>query len=201
MDPATIFDSDLYTWVLIPLLIFAARVFDVSLGTLRFIFVTRGQRYLAPVVGFFEVIIWLLAIGQIMQNLDNVLCYIAYGAGFAAGTFVGMWIENRLSIGLVAVRIITRFDAARLISYLRNEEGYGVTVVDAQGRDKKTKLIFTIIKRQDLKDVGRIIRKFNPHAFYSIEDIREVSEGRFPRTRSRWKLYLRRRIRPHRKGK
>jgi len=172
-------NSAIYTWFILPLLIFLARILDVSLGTIRFIFVSKGVRHLASLIGFFEVLIWLLAIGQIMKNLNNVACYIAYGGGFALGTFLGILIEEKLSIGMVAIRIITRKDASELIQFLQ-AKNYGITCIDAEGAQGQVKVIFMIIRRQNLKNVIEIIKRFNPNAFYSIEDIRFVSEGVFP---------------------
>ena len=80
----------IFTWVLLPILIFFARILDQSIGTMRLIFLSKGMKHIAPFLGFFEVIIWLLAIGQIMQHLDNWVCYVAYGAGFAMGNFIGI---------------------------------------------------------------------------------------------------------------
>ncbi|MDD1715849.1 MAG: DUF5698 domain-containing protein, partial [Methanolinea sp.] len=117
--------DDLFAWVILPLLIFLARICDVSMGTLRVIFIAKGLKKIAPVIGFFEVIIWLLAIGQVMQNISNVASYVAYGGGFAAGTYLGMRVEERLSIGTVVVRVITNRDPGDLISDLRTS-GYGV---------------------------------------------------------------------------
>ena len=90
---------DLYGWVVLPLLIFVARIMDVSIGTSRVIFVSRGYRVLAAVAGFWEVLIWLLAIGQIMQNLDNPMCYLAYAGGFAMGNYIGITLTNKMSWG------------------------------------------------------------------------------------------------------
>ena len=84
------FDSNLFIYVLLPLLIFMARICDVSIGTLRIIFVSKGKRNIAPVLGFFEVLIWITAISKIMENLDNYVNFVAYAAGFATGNFVGM---------------------------------------------------------------------------------------------------------------
>ena len=101
MDFSEILNNDFFTWVLLPILIFISRVLDVSLGTMRLIFVSKGYKLLAPVLGFFEVLIWLVAIGQIMQHLDNIFCYLAYGLGFATGNFVGIYLEEKMSIGTV----------------------------------------------------------------------------------------------------
>jgi len=171
--------SPTFTWVVLPLLIFFARIVDVSLQTLRVIFINRGLRVVAPLLGFVEVLIWLLAIGQIMRHLDNVACYLAYGAGFSTGTYVGMWIEGKLSLGMVILRVITRVAADELVEDLRHEE-YGVTSLDAQGLAGPVKVLFTVLRRQDLPAVLAVVRRHNPNAFYSVEDVRFASEGTFP---------------------
>jgi uncharacterized protein YebE (UPF0316 family) len=141
-------NSWIYTWIVIPFLIFAARIFDVSLGTVRVIFVSRGFKYLAPAVGFFEILIWLLAIGQIMKNLSNPVCYIAYAGGFALGNFVGIYIAEKLSLGLVMIRVVTKKDAAPLVDFLKGEN-YGVTSVDGHGTSGQVKVVFTIVPRRE----------------------------------------------------
>ena len=171
--------SPVYTWLVIPLLIFLARIVDVSIGTVRILFISRGKKYLAPIMGFCEVLVWLLAIGQIMRNLTNVLCYVAYAGGFATGTYVGLWIEEKLAVGLLMVRVVTHRDASPLIEHLQ-KEAFGVTHVAAGGITGRVRIVFTIIKRSDLPRVIGIIRKFNPNAFYSTEDVRSVSKEIFP---------------------
>src|SRR5438132_13970522 len=93
-------NSEVFRWFILPLLIFIARMSDVTLGTLRNVFISKGLRKVVPLVGFFEVTIWLISIKQIMQHLDNPLCYIAFAAGFAMGTYVGLFVERRLAIGI-----------------------------------------------------------------------------------------------------
>jgi uncharacterized protein YebE (UPF0316 family) len=192
--------SGLFEWVILPVLIFCARICDVSLGTIRVIFISKGIKYLAPLIGFFEVIIWLVAIGQVMNNLTNVASYIAYGGGFAMGTLIGMLIEEKISLGHTSVRIITNEDPSRLVDYLRSQN-YGVTTVDGQGATGQVKMVFSIIRRQDLVTVVEVIRKFNPAAFYSIEDVKSVSEGVFPEEHSRFSIPYSEALRFFRNGK
>ncbi|KYK26648.1 hypothetical protein AYK20_03295 [Thermoplasmatales archaeon SG8-52-1] len=184
MDFNSITNLDIYAWVLLPLLIFFARLCDVSLGTIRIILVSKGIKYLAPVIGFFEILIWLLAIKQIIQNLANPYYYLFYAGGFAIGTYTGILLEEKLSIGLVMIRIITKRDATKLIEYLESVK-YGLTIVDAQGIKGPVKIIFTVIRREDLSTVVETIKRFNPNAFYSIEDIRSAEEALFPTRKSR----------------
>jgi uncharacterized protein YebE (UPF0316 family) len=146
---------------------------------MRIIFVSRGRRYLAPAIGFFEVLIWLLAMGQVMKNLNNPASYIAYAAGFATGNIVGMYLEKKLALGMLLIRVITVHDATELLVQLRSA-GYGVTSVNAQGATGQAHLIFMVIKRKDLPKAKDIITRHHPKAFISIEEIQSASAGIFP---------------------
>jgi len=180
---ASFVDSNLFNYLVLPLLIFLSRVVDVTIGTIRIIFVSKGKKYIAPVLGFFEVLIWILAISRIMQNLDNYINYIAYAGGFAAGNFVGLIIEEKIAMGVMLVRIITQKPADLLIDKLHSL-GYGITSVDAQGYQENVSVIYTVIHRNELKKVITIIKQYNPRAFFSVEDVRYVNEGVFPVRRS-----------------
>jgi uncharacterized protein YebE (UPF0316 family) len=190
---------DTLAFLALPALIFLARVADVSIGTLRIIYVSRGMKYLAPLLGFFEVLIWLLAMVQIINNIDSPLHYIAYAGGFAAGTFVGMLLEEKLSVGLVIIRIITRKDTKNLRSHLTCE-GYRITHHYAEGDHGKSRIIFTIINRKEIKKVIGIIRQHNPSAFYTIEDLKHASERITPIRENKAYKYLSP-LRKIRKGK
>lgn len=170
-----LFDSETLTYVIIPLLIFFARVTDVTIGTMRLIFVSKGYRFIAPILGFFEIIIWLLAISQIMQHLDSWVCYFAYGAGFATGNFFGIMLEQKLSIGNVIIRVFPKKVIDDLIDDLRSQE-YGVSVVEIQGKEGRKKMIFSVIKRKSIKNYVDTVLFHNPNAFYSVEDIKAVSD-------------------------
>ena len=174
-------NSELFAYILLPLFIFVARIADVSLGTLRIIFTTKGMRKVAPIVGFFEVLIWLMAISRIMQDLDNWVSYIAYAAGFATGNFVGMYLEEKLAIGHEMIRVITRKDATSLIADLR-ARGYGVTSVRAQGIEGEVAVIFIIARRSRIREALDQINHFNPLALYTVEAIKYVNRQIFYRS-------------------
>jgi len=168
--------SETYHWILLPLLIFFSRICDVSLSTMRQIFVVSGKRKLAPLLGIFESLLWLLAISTIMKNLDNLACYVGYASGFATGIFVGMTIEERLALGRVMVRVITRREVPELIEKLR-ESKFGFTFVEGEGKRENVKLIFSVINRQDLPELLAIISSYNPNAFYTVETVRYASHA------------------------
>jgi len=168
--------TEIFSLFILPLLIFLARITDVSIGTLRVIFISKGFKVIAPVLGFFEVFIWLIAINQLMGNFDNIIYYIAYAGGFASGTYIGMKIEERLSMGKVTIRIITGRDSSELLNELRDAK-YIITSLGAEGRDGNVRLILTVTDRANVQEIISIVKKHNPHAFYSVEDVRLVSES------------------------
>lgn len=167
--------ESVFDYVVMPILIFLARVGDVSLNTLRVMFVLNGKKNVAPILGFFEALIWLLAIGQIIQNIDNPVSYLAYAGGFAAGTYVGMSIEEKLALGRVLVRVITVEPMPELIEFMK-ERNYRFTNVGAEGRYGKVNLLFTVMKRDLLQEYIRKVKECNDKAFYTIESVRRISE-------------------------
>ena len=165
------FNSEIFEYAIMPFLIFLARICDVSIGTMRIIFVSKGNKKVAPVLGFFEVLIWIIAISKIMQNLDNYINYIAYAAGFATGNFVGMIIEERLAMGIQMVRVFVGENGIELVKNL-NAKGFGATTIEAHGAKEKIDIIYSIVHRNELKNVLDIITSFNQRAFFTVEDIK-----------------------------
>ncbi len=183
---SSIYQGPVFTYFLLPFLIFLARIIDVTIGTVRIVMVSKGQKFWAPLLGFFEVLVWLIAIARIMENLDNWTCYFAYSAGFATGNYVGLKIEEKLAMGIVRIQIITSKTATLLIESLK-ASGYGITYHDARGGNEEVSIIYSIIKRTNLEKVVEQIKTYNPKAFYSIEDVRYVSHGVFPKkVATRW---------------
>jgi len=159
-------------------LIFFARILDVSIGTMRIILISRGYKTLAPIFGFFEVIIWLLAMNEVMKHINSGYSYLVYGAGFATGNYVGMLLESKIAIGYQALRIITTEKLISLPVVLR-QEGYGVTSVKGMGATGEVTIIFTIVPRKKIPQALEIVRMFEPNAFITNEDVKPHSSGFF----------------------
>ena len=174
---------DWYLWVGLPLLVFFARVVDVTLGTLRIIFTARGMKYLAPLLGFVEVFIWISVIAQITKGAHNIVAYLAYAGGFATGNYIGMFIEDKLAMGMLVVRAIIPGSVQELTKVL-SEKGYGVTRVNAHGSQGPVNLIYTIVMRKNLPEVAEIIQGAYPTAFFTVEELRSAEHGVFPRSLS-----------------
>jgi uncharacterized protein YebE (UPF0316 family) len=183
------FSSDIFSFLILPLLIFLARICDVSINTIRIIYMLGGRRFTATLLGFFEAFIWLLVIREIFKHLDNWLCYVAYPAGFACGIFVGMIIEERIAYGKVIVRIITRKDVTQLIQYL-NAQHFRFTKVNAEGPDGNETLVFTVLERERLDDLLNKLKELIPTAFYTIEKVKAAAEsGALPEERGGLRIF------------
>ncbi|HEY3404182.1 MAG TPA: DUF5698 domain-containing protein [Ohtaekwangia sp.] len=168
--------ESIFSYLLLPLLIFIARIGDVSINTIRIIYVLGGRRWTATILGFFESFIWLMAIRQIFEHMDNWICYVAYPAGFASGIFVGMIIEERIAYGKVIVRIITRKDIHTLIAYL-NSQQFRYTRVNAEGPDGHENLVFTVLERERLENLLAMLKEILPSAFYTVEKVNRAAES------------------------
>jgi uncharacterized protein YebE (UPF0316 family) len=180
--------ESVFSFVLLPLLIFFARILDVSINTVRIIYVLGGRKFTSTLLGFFESFIWLMAIRQIFEHLDNWICYVAYPAGFAAGIYVGMIIEERIAYGKVIVRIITRKDVQVLLQYL-NKQYLRYTYVKAEGPDGLENLVFTVLQREKLEELLHTLKEILPTAFYTVEKVNRAAEsGAVVEQPTRWSI-------------
>jgi uncharacterized protein YebE (UPF0316 family) len=163
--------------VIMTLAIFFARILDVSLGTVRTIVVFRGRRMLAALIGFFEIVIWVLAAGQVLKNLDAWYLIVAYAGGFGAGNYLGIWLESKLAIGREMVSAISFRPDGGLARQLR-ERGFRAIDVDADmGRGTSVDLVITVTRRRRVPELLQTILEADPEAQYSISDIKMVHEG------------------------
>jgi uncharacterized protein YebE (UPF0316 family) len=168
-------ESVSFAWLILPVLIFIGRILDVSIGTMRIIYVSRGMKLPAVICGFCEVLIWAIVLSQLIQHLTKIAMFVAYAGGFALGNYVGILIEQKLAVGLVAVRIITRIDASDLVDLLKDMD-LSISSLAATGATGTVRLVFCVIRRKDLPRVIQMVRETNPQAYLSFEDTRAVQE-------------------------
>lgn len=181
---SALYASSLLEMPWLPLFIFLAEMAVVTLSTLRTIFVSRGMKFLAPVLGFFEVTIWLFAIGEVMKNLSDFRCSLAFAGGFTLGNFLGILIEQTLALGSVVVRTITARDATPLVTELRGA-GFGVTSIEGHGANGVVQVVFTVVPRRDLLGVLGILKRFDRDVFYTVDTLQAAAAGVTPTTRPR----------------
>jgi uncharacterized protein YebE (UPF0316 family) len=165
----------LQAW-LVALAIFGLRIGDMSLDTIRLLYVVRGRKRLAWIVGFFQSLIFVVAISSVLTHLDNPLNVLGYAAGFATGNVVGMIIEERLAIGYVLVTVISPLRGAAIAEKLRTS-GYAVTEISARGRDGMVSLLNCSVRRKETDDVETVILEADPQAFITVDDVRPLRRG------------------------
>jgi len=176
--------------LLLPLIVLVARIVETSLETIRTIYINRGHTNLAAGIGVVKVAIWLLSTGLVLTNLHNILGIIAYIAGYAIGTILGMHIEEKISIGSVVVRVFVPTDPLPLMKKF-GEMGYGITRSEGTGYLSSTvSILFMVVPRGELGALFEILRGEYPHLLYTVEDIRKGSEESriFHGTRRSWWL-------------
>ncbi|HNQ97415.1 MAG: DUF2179 domain-containing protein [Spirochaetales bacterium] len=161
--------------LLVALIIFVARVVDVSLATFRHAMIVRGRKAYALVVAFVESLIWIYAVSRVLSDLTEPVTALAFAAGFACGTWVGITIEDMLKIGEQVVRIFSAQGDS--VSAALRDVGYRVTLFEGSGRDGPVQLLFTQVKRRDVRKVNDLARSIDPSCYLVIDDIRFASTG------------------------
>ncbi len=180
---------DVYPWLL-PVIIFFGRIVDVSLGTLRIIFVSKGEKNKAPLIGFVEVFIWVVVISQILVRANDMVSYLSYAAGYAAGNYIGLSIEDRIAYGIVLCRIYTQKNGKELVQIL-NKMDVGATMTHGTGSTNEVDIIETVVGRKEFKKLVSTLNDFDSNIFYVVEDVRSKQNGIFPKRRnmlSRWRI-------------
>lgn len=163
-----------------PLVVFLLRVTDVSMATMRMLFMMRNRRFLAPLIGFFEILIWVTAVGIVVQHLHSPLHIVGYAAGFATGNFLGLMLEDKLALGLATVRTVVRSGGAELASVLR-DSGYGVTEMVGRGRDGSVEVLYSVLPRRQVARCLSMIDQGAPDSFVVVDEPRRVRRGwQFP---------------------
>ncbi len=159
-----------------PFLIFGIRIVDVSMAVVRMIYAVRGRRGLAAIIGFFELLLWLMAAGNALKHLDSWMHVVGYAGGFAMGNYTGVWIEQRLALGLNSVRAVVRFNGGEIAQKLR-DAGFAVTVMAGTGMGGSLEILHLIVQRSKVDGLLRQLRELAPDAFISVEEVRTTHGG------------------------
>ena len=159
-----------------PFLIFGLRIVDVSMSTIRILLAVRGHKMVVPLIGFFEVLIWVTAVGNAIKFLDSPLHLLGYAGGFATGSIVGLLIEEQLAIGYATIRVVSTHAGVEMADGLRNI-GFGVTEFGAMGRDGRVEVLYTVCKRRDIERVITEVERWDAQAFITVEEPRDIRWG------------------------
>lgn len=159
-----------------PLIIFGLRIIDVSLSTMRILLAVRGYKVIVPILGFFEVLVWVFAVGNAIRYLDSGWHLLGYAGGFATGNVVGLLIEERLAIGFATIRVVSTHAGVEMAEALRTI-GFGVTEFGGQGRDGRVEIVYTVCMRRDIPRVVEEVERWDRQAFITVEEPRDIRWG------------------------
>jgi uncharacterized protein YebE (UPF0316 family) len=168
-----------------PFIIFGLRIVDVSMSTIRILLAVRGHKMVVPLIGFFEVLIWVTAVGNAIKFLDSPLHLLGYAGGFATGSIVGLLIEEQLAIGHATIRVVSTHAGVEMADGLR-QIGFGVTEFGAQGRDGRVEVLYTVCKRRDIERVISEVERWDAQAFITVEEPRDIRWGWMQSERRKW---------------
>ena len=166
----------LFAGVYGPLIIFCLRIVDVSMSTVRILLAVRGYKVVVPIIGFFEVLVWVFAVGNAIRFLDSGWHLLGYAGGFATGNIVGLLIEEKLAIGYATIRVVSTHAGVEMADALRNI-GFGVTEFGGQGRDGRVEIVYTVCTRRAVPRVLDEVERWDRHAFITVEEPRDIRWG------------------------
>jgi uncharacterized protein YebE (UPF0316 family) len=158
------------------LIIFMLRLINLSMDTIRILFVIQGRKVIVWILGFLQSIVFVLAIGSVLSQLDNIWFLLAYAGGYSTGTSVGMWIEERLALGYLQVTIISPSLGTAIAENLRSE-GFAVTEIPARGKDGMVSILHCSVMRKDLDLLETVTMEADTNAFITTENIRPLRAG------------------------
>jgi len=170
-----------FSIIISALLIFGMRIVDISLYILRFMMVMRGRKILAWTFGFCQAMVYITAMSVVLTNLGNWFNMVGYAAGFATGIVVGMWVEGKLAMGHLHLRIVSQGHGDEIAESLRLA-GFGVTEIPAWGKDGMVNLLNCNILRKEESRLVRMVEELDDDAFITAEDIRHVERGFWSKT-------------------
>jgi uncharacterized protein YebE (UPF0316 family) len=160
-------------------MIFAAKTIEVSIATIRLVFVNKGERVKGALLGFVEILIWILVVSSVLTNItDDPMKIFAYAAGFSLGNFLGVSIESKIAVGLASIQVVINEDDGEILAGKLRDNEYGVTIIDGKGKDDSKKdLLFIQLKRKKIPAAIRLIKETDPDAYISVNDIKSTVGG------------------------
>lgn len=161
------------------IIIFLAKIIEVSIATIRLVYINKGERVKGAILGFIEILIWLLVVSSVLNNItEDPFKILAYAAGFSLGNYIGITIESMIAVGLASIQVVVSEDAGKILAEVLRDEDYGVTIIDGSGRDDSKKiLLFIQLKRKKIPSAIKVIKQTAPNAYITINDIKSMLGG------------------------
>ena len=164
---------------LLYIIIFCAKIIEVSISTIRLVFINKGERVKGAILGFIEILIWLIVVSSVLNNIteDPIKVFI-YAAAFSLGNYLGVTIESKIAVGLASIQVVVNEKSGKVLADILREQGYGVTIIEGKGKNESIKkLLFIQLKRKKIPDAVKLIKQHNPEAYITVNDIKSMLGG------------------------
>jgi uncharacterized protein YebE (UPF0316 family) len=164
---------------LLYIIIFCAKIIEVSISTIRLVFINKGERVKGAILGFIEILIWLIVVSSVLNNIteDPIKVFI-YAAAFSLGNYLGVTIESKIAVGLASIQVVVNEKSGEVLADILREQGYGVTIIEGKGKNESIKkLLFIQLKRKKIPDAVKLIKQHNPEAYITVNDIKSMLGG------------------------
>lgn len=161
------------------IIIFLAKTVEVSISTIRLVYVNKGERVKGAALGSVEVMIWILVVSSVLTNIaEDPFKILAYAAGFALGNYLGISIESKIAVGLASIQVVVNEEEGDALAAILRDHEFGVTIIDGKGRDESKKdLLFIQLKRRKIPAAIKLVKETDPNAYISINDVKSIVGG------------------------
>lgn len=164
---------------LLYIIIFCAKIIEVSISTIRLVFISKGERVKGAILGFVEIMIWLIVVSSVLNNItEDPIKMLTYAAAFALGNYIGVTIESKIAVGLASIQVVVNEKDGEVLADILREQGYGVTIIEGKGKNESIKkLLFIQLKRKKIPEAVKLIKLHNPEAYITVNDIKSMLGG------------------------
>ena len=163
------------------ILIFLAKLLEVSIATVRIVLTARGNRIVSSLLAAVEITLWIIVASNVLLGItEDPLRAVAYGLAYAIGIYIGIAIEDKLALGLSQIEVIAEYDEARAITAKLRDNAYGVTTFDCEGLEGKKQSLVLKVHRKDIPMTMGLLKEYE-HLFVTVTDIRKLSIGNIAR--------------------
>lgn len=160
-------------------IIFCAKIVEVSISTIRLVYINKGERIKGAALGFVEIMIWLIVVSSVLNNIaEDPIKIFVYAIAFALGNYVGVTIESKIAVGLSSIQVVVSEETGEVLAEILRDKSYGVTIIDGRGRENSKKsLLFIQLKRKKIPEAVKTIKQVAPDAYITVNDIKSMLGG------------------------
>lgn len=164
---------------LLYIIIFCAKIIEVSISTIRVVFIGKGERVKGAILGFVEIMIWLIVVSSVLNNItEDPIKMLIYAAAFSLGNYLGVTIESKIAVGLASIQVVVNEKDGDVLADILREQGYGVTIIEGKGKNESIKnLLFIQLKRKKIPEAVKLVKQHNPEAYITVNDIKSMVGG------------------------